>query len=51
MSPLLYNHAVMPAHGRSKNGVVSLAYVAGIHVSFSQLAEVVDGGDKPGHDD
>jgi hypothetical protein len=24
--------AVMPAHSRSKNGVASLAYVAGIHV-------------------
>jgi hypothetical protein len=23
----------MPAHSRSKNGVASLAYVAGIHVS------------------
>jgi len=23
---------VMPAHSRSKNGVASLAYVAGIHV-------------------
>jgi len=23
---------VMPAHNRSKNGVASLAYVAGIHV-------------------
>jgi hypothetical protein len=25
---------VMPAHSRSKNGVASLAYVAGIHVYF-----------------
>jgi len=24
--------SVMPAHSRSKNGVASLAYVAGIHV-------------------
>jgi hypothetical protein len=24
----------MPAHSRSKNGVASLAYVAGIHVLF-----------------
>jgi hypothetical protein len=42
----------MLAHSGSKDGVASLAYVAGIHV----LAEVyrvkdVDGRDKPGHDE
>jgi hypothetical protein len=26
------SRVVMPAHSRSKNGVASLAYVAGIHV-------------------
>jgi hypothetical protein len=40
----------MPGHSRSKNGVASLAYVPGIHVSlFSELQDV-DGRDKPGHD-
>jgi len=28
--------SVMPAHSRSKNGVASLAYVAGIHVLMHQ---------------
>ena len=37
----------MPAHSRSKNGVASLAYVAGIHVFCRQ---VVDGRNKSGHD-
>ena len=27
----------MPAHSRSKNGVASLAYVAGIHVLKSEV--------------
>jgi hypothetical protein len=39
----------MPAHSRSKNGVASLAYVAGIHV-FSAEEEDVDGRNKSGHD-
>jgi hypothetical protein len=38
----------MPAHSRSKNGVASLAYVAGIHVFAAK--QDVDGRDKPGHD-
>jgi len=38
----------MPGHGRSKNGVASLAYVPGIHV-FTWQSDV-DGWDKPGHD-
>jgi len=29
---------VMPADSRSKNGVASLAYVAGIHVFFAEVA-------------
>jgi hypothetical protein len=40
----------MPAHSRSKNGVASLAYVAGIHVLMHQKNKGVDGRDKPGHD-
>jgi hypothetical protein len=40
----------MPAHSRSKNGVASLAYVAGIHVLMHQHEQGVDGRDKPGHD-
>ena len=39
----------MPAHSRSKNGVASLAYVAGIHV-FTNRAKDVDGRNKSGHD-
>jgi hypothetical protein len=42
---------VMPAHSRSKNGVASLAYVAGIHVFASAKLKVVDGRDKPDHDE
>jgi hypothetical protein len=30
---------VMPAHGRSKNGVASLAYVAGIHVFAGRVEQ------------
>ena len=37
----------MPGHSRSKNGVVSLAYVPGIH----DLSGKDDGRDKPGHDE
>jgi hypothetical protein len=41
----------MPAHSRSKNGVASLAYVAGIHVFLgAQQTKDVNGRDKPGHD-
>jgi hypothetical protein len=39
----------MPAHSRSKNGVASLAYVAGIHV-FEPANKDVDGRNKSGHD-
>jgi len=42
---------VMPAHSRLKNGVASLAYVAGIHVSQQRTDKDVDGRDKPGHDE
>ena len=42
-------HLVMPAHSRSKNGVASLAYVAGIHCCAVQPKDV-DGRVKPGHD-
>jgi len=38
----------MPAHSRSKDGVASLAYVAGIHALLCD--QDVDGRDKPGHD-
>jgi hypothetical protein len=41
---------VMPAHSRSKNGVASLAYVAGIHTFRIDRFIDVDGRDKPGHD-
>jgi hypothetical protein len=40
----------MPAHSRSKNGVLSHAYVAGIHVLKLAKFKDVDGRDKPGHD-
>jgi hypothetical protein len=40
----------MPAHSRSKNGVASLAYVAGIHV-FDAGQQDVDGRNKSGHDE
>jgi hypothetical protein len=39
----------MPAHSRPKDGVASLAYVAGIH-AFGTVKQGVDGRDKPGHD-
>jgi hypothetical protein len=41
----------MPAHSRSKNGVASLAHVAGIHVLVHDVLEDVDGRNKSGHDD
>ena len=37
----------MPAHSRSKNGVASLAYVAGIHVLLTVSKKVVDGRTSP----
>jgi hypothetical protein len=49
----------MPAHGRSKNGVATLAvtalaYVAGSHVfmpgPFRQVGKDVDGRNRSGHD-
>jgi hypothetical protein len=40
----------MPALSRPKDGVLSLAYVAGIHVFGFDRAKDVDGRDKPGHD-
>jgi hypothetical protein len=36
----------MPARGRSKNGVASLAYVAGIHVLSGVEPKDVDGRNK-----
>ena len=39
---------VMPAHSRSKNGVASLAYVAGIRVFAPK--QIVDGRNRSGHD-
>jgi hypothetical protein len=41
----------MPAHSRSKNGVASLAYIAGIHVLMPRHNKDVDGRDRPGHDE
>jgi hypothetical protein len=38
----------MPGHGRSKNGVASLAYVPGIH---DCSGKDVDGRNKSGHDE
>ena len=40
----------MPAHSRSKDGVLTHAYVAGIHVLKSSNNKDVDGRDEPGHD-
>jgi hypothetical protein len=39
----------MPADSRSKNGVASLAHIAGIHVLESAHKDV-DGRNKSGHD-
>ena len=41
----------MPAHSRPKDGVLSHAYVAGIHVFGQCKKEDVGGRDKRGHDD
>jgi len=42
----------MPAHSRPKDGVASLAYVAGIHVFLTpQSKQDVDGRTKSGHDE
>jgi hypothetical protein len=41
-----YLATVMPAPSRSKNGVASLAYIAGIHVFHGDKADV-DGRNKP----
>jgi hypothetical protein len=41
----------MPARSRSKNGVLSHAYVAGIHVLESvQIRKTWMAGPSPGHD-
>jgi hypothetical protein len=37
----------MPAHSRSKNGVASLAYVAGIHVLFGSAVKTWMAGTSP----
>jgi hypothetical protein len=42
---------VVPAHSRSKDGVASLAYVAGIHVLNAEASKGVDGRNKSGHDE
>jgi len=39
----------MPADSRSKNGVASLAYVAGIHVAKLRRNKDVEGRGEPGH--
>ena len=39
----------MPGHSRPKDGVLSHAYVPGIHV-LRATDKGVDGRDKPGHD-
>jgi hypothetical protein len=41
----------MPAHSRSKNGVASLAYVAGIHVLNAAPNKDTDGRSRSGHDE
>jgi hypothetical protein len=46
-----FDRAIMPAHSRSKNGVASLAYVAGIHVLNAAPNKDVDGRNKSGHDE
>ena len=50
LSGILSNEIVMPAHSRSKNGVLSHAYGASIHVLKIAQFKGVDGRDKPGHD-
>jgi hypothetical protein len=39
----------MPAHSRPKDGVATLAYVAGIHALAAKQG--VDGRNKSGHDE
>ena len=41
----------MAGHSRSKNGVLSHAYVPAIHVLFCYSAKDVDARDKRGHDE
>jgi hypothetical protein len=41
----------MPAHSRPKDGVLSHAYVAGIHVFRRRNNKDVDGRNKSGHDE
>jgi hypothetical protein len=42
----------MPGHSRSKNGVLSHAYVPSIHVFLHRVSakQDVDGRNKSGHD-
>jgi|SoiMethySBSTD1v2_1073268.scaffolds.fasta_scaffold02046_20 hypothetical protein len=40
---------VMPGHSPPKDGVLSHAYVPGIH-ALRPCVEVADGRDEPGHD-
>jgi hypothetical protein len=42
---------VMPGHSRPKDGVLSHAYVPGIHALIFRISSDVDGRDKPGHDE
>jgi hypothetical protein len=42
---------VMAAHSRPRDGVLSHAYVAGIHVLRPCNNKDVDGRDEPGHDE
>jgi hypothetical protein len=39
------------ARSRSKNGVASLAYVAGIRALATHASKDMDGRDKPGHNE
>jgi len=41
----------MPGHSRSKNGVLSHAYVPGIHALRTCVEKDVDGRNKSGHDE
>ena len=41
----------MPARSGSKNGVASLAGIAGVRVFGYTRLKDVDGRDKPGHDE
>jgi hypothetical protein len=42
---------IMAGHSRSKNGVISLAYVPAIHVFLLHVGKVVDARHKAGHDE